>query len=177
MTRLTALIIVMFVARAAAGEWTDPAVVEHRLEPCVTYRAKLAGDLLAIQVTHEPGWHTYAMDNEKRAQEKLAGRRSLGIDRPTKITVGEGLEVTGSWFQPPPIDLSKPKLRWYSWGFEGQILFATKVKRLAGETAKIGIRGQACTDTTCKEIDLSITLPVAEPGPADIDLDGLIQVR
>ena len=41
--------------------------------------------------TLQPGWHTFAMDNERRAAEKLAGKTSLGIDQPTQIKVSGGL--------------------------------------------------------------------------------------
>ena len=67
------------------------------------------------------------MDNKLRAQEKLAGKRSLGIDSPTEIVFAEGLELNGPWYQSVPRDFSKPELRWYSWGFEGQALFVAKV--------------------------------------------------
>ena len=76
---------------------------------------------LVIQATHEAGWHTFAMDNKLRAQEKLAGKRSLGIDGPTEIAVTQGLELAGPWHQSVPKEFSKPELRWYSWGFEGQV--------------------------------------------------------
>ena len=35
---------------------------------------------------------TFAMDNKVRADEKLAGKPSLGIEKPTGITLAEGLE-------------------------------------------------------------------------------------
>ena len=164
-----------------AGEWTEPVDVRHELKRCVTYRARLSGDFLVIQATHEAGWHTYAMDNKQRAQEKLAGKRSLGIDRPTEIGLTQGLEPAGPWYQTPPRDLSKPELRWFSWGFEGQALFVTKVRRSGARPARVAVRGQACSETTCKEIDLTISLPLTGPNPEadprDIDLNALVQVR
>jgi hypothetical protein len=164
-----------------AGEWTEPVEVRHELKRCVGYRARLSGQFLVIQATHEAGWHTYAMDNKQRAQEKLAGRRSLGIDRPTEIRLSEGLELAGPWYQSPPKDFSKPELRWFSWGFEGQTLFVTKVRRSGAGPARIAVRGQACTEATCKDIDLTISLPLAgtrsEAAPPDIDFKALVQVR
>ena len=56
----------LFLAVAADG-WGAPAVVTHDDLPCVTYRAHLAGGYLAVEVKLEPGWHTFAMDNDKRA--------------------------------------------------------------------------------------------------------------
>ena len=36
----------------------------------LSYRARVEGDWLVVEATHEPGWHTYAMDNVVRAREK-----------------------------------------------------------------------------------------------------------
>src|SRR5688572_6953473 len=121
------------------------------------------------------------MDNKQRAAETLAGRRSLGIDLPTEISVRQGLEVTGPWFQSPAKDFSKPELRWFSWGFENQALFVAKVRRSGAGPARIAIRGQACTETSCKNIDLALLVPLSDSGTdagiSDIDLKALIQVR
>jgi hypothetical protein len=164
-----------------AGEWTEPVEVRQELKRCVAYRARLGGEFLVIEATHEAGWHTYAMDNKQRAQEKLAGRRSLGIDRPTEIGLIEGLETSGPWYQTPPKDFSKPELRWFSWGFEGQALFVTKVRRSGAGPARISVRGQACTEAACKDIDLTILVPLTGPNPEatprGIDLKSLVQVR
>jgi hypothetical protein len=161
--------LLLFVAAAAlvqAQEWSAPVHVLHELKPCVTYRAKVAGSWLVVEAAIQPGWHTFTMDNEKRASEKLAGKPSLGVDQPTRFELSGGLEsVDGSWFQSEPRDFSKPQLRWYSWGYEGKALFATKVKPAAGP-AQIGIRGQACTDKTCKNIDVTLELPAPTAAPA-----------
>src|SRR5262249_23630793 len=110
-----------------------------------------------------------------------AGRRSLGIDRPTELVLTEGLELAGPWHQSAPKDFSKPELRWFSWGFDGQALFVAKVRRSKAESARIAVRGQACTATTCKNIETEISLPLAdvqaEAGPSSIDLKTLVQVR
>jgi len=170
--------LLTFAAAALwAAEETDTAQVWHDTTLCVTYRARVAGDYLVIDVTHEPPWHTYAMDNELRAKEKLAGKQSLGIDRPTSVAVSGGLELAGGWHQTPPKDLSKPELRWFTWGYEGKSQFAAKVKRGSGPV-QLQIRGQACTDTTCKNINVSLTLPAgsADSGPP-VDLKNLVPVR
>jgi hypothetical protein len=120
------------------------------------------------------------MDNKQRAAERLAGRQSLGIDGPTQITLSQGLEPVGSWYQSPPMDFSKPELRWYSWGFENQARFVTKVRRSGAGPAQIALRGQACTETTCKNIDVEISLPLTAGGsatPSDVDLKTLVAVR
>src|SRR5262245_29338773 len=171
-------LVFLFAGVVWAGNWTNPVEVRHDVQKCVSYRARLTGEFLVIQAIHEPGWHTFAMDNKVRAQEKLAGKRSLGIDRPTEFVVTEGLQVVGPWYQSEPKDLSKPELRWYSWGFEGKALFVSKVKRLGTGTGSISILGQACSESTCKNIELAISIPFdTSAGQADVDLKGLVQVR
>jgi len=160
------------------SDWTSPVEVRHDVQKCVSYRARLTGDFVVIQATHELGWHTYAMDNKLRAQEKLAGKRSLGIDSPTEIVFAEGLELNGPWYQSVPKDLSKPELRWYSWGFEGQTLFVAKVRRVGAEPASLAVRGQACSDAICKNIDVTISVPLGcNTGKSEVDLKSLVQVR
>src|SRR4029077_16527657 len=119
---------------------------------------------LAVEATLASGWHTFAMDNKKRADEKLQGKQSLGIERPTEITLSDGLEVAGPWYQTAPKDFSKPEIRWYTWGFDDRALFVVKVKSSGGRSAKIGIRGQSCTESTCKNIDVTIPLPLSAQG-------------
>ena len=174
------MMIVLAVASVAlAAEWTAPVHVLHEFRPCVTYRAKLDGEYLVVQATIQPGWHSFAIDNEHRADEKRAGKPSLGIDQPTAFKLQNGLEVIGPWYQTPPRDFSKPEIRWYSWGFEEQATFAAKIRRTGPGPANIGIRGQACTDKTCKNIDVSLSVPLtgpAEPG-GTLDLKTLIQTR
>lgn len=161
-----------------AGDWSSPVEVRHDVQKCVSYRARFTGDILVIQATHEPSWHTFAMDNKLRAQEKLAGKRSLGIDGPTEIVLTQGLELAGPWYQSVPKDFSKPELRWYSWGFEGQALFAAKVRYVGAGPASVAVRGQACSDAICKNIDLTISVPLdGSMGKSDIDLKSLVQVR
>jgi len=164
-----------------AGDWTAPVEVHHDLTRCVSYRARLAGEQLAIEATLEPGWHTFAMDNKRRAQEKLGGRRSLGIDQPTEIKLADGLELAGSWYQSPPKDFSKPELRWFSWGFEGHALFVARVRRLGPGPASIAVHGQACSETICKNVDVGIPVPLSPPDEKDrldtIDLKTLVTVQ
>jgi len=180
-TTLTATLLFScaFAGVIRGGDWTNPVEVRHDVQKCVSYRARLTGDFLVIQATHEAGWHTYAMDNKLRAQEKLAGKRSLGIDRPTEIVLAEGLELASPWYQSVPKDLSKAELRWYTWGFDGQALFVAKVRRAGAGPANVAVRGQACSEAACKNIDLAISVPLAgaRTGASDIDIKTLIQVR
>jgi hypothetical protein len=163
-----------------AADWTPAVEVRHDETLSISYQAKLDGPNLVVRAKIEPGWHTFAMDNQVRAEEKLAGKPSLGIDRPTKITLTGGLQVAGPWLQTAPLEFSKPELRWFSWGFERQALFAARVRRSAGGTVRIGIRGQACTETVCRNIDVTIPLALGKPNQeaaTDAALKDLVQVR
>lgn len=62
-----------------AEEWTPPVIVKKGKLKAASYRARLAGDVLLIEVTHKPGWHIYALDNKARAKKK-AGTPPLGIE-------------------------------------------------------------------------------------------------
>ncbi len=157
----------------ASAEWGAPAAVHHMNETCLTYHAKLAGDYLIVEANISEGWHTFAMDNELRAKEALAGKQSLGIDGPTQIELVSGLEAAGPWLQTPPKDFSRPELRWYSWGFEDHAVFAAKVKKTGGP-AKIAVKGQTCSDSTCKNVDLELNAPADE---SKADVSGLEPVR
>jgi hypothetical protein len=175
------LLFATFAAPARPAEWTQAVEVQYDFKRCVGYRARLAGEFLVVQAMLEPGWHTFAMDNKQRAEEKLAGRPSLGIDAPTEIKLSQGLEVAGPWYQSPPKDFSRPELQWFSWGFEGHALFVAKVRRSGPGPAQIAIAGQACTASICKRVDVAISLPLpganGNPGPSDIDVKSLVRVR
>jgi DsbC/DsbD-like thiol-disulfide interchange protein len=175
MARLVLLAVLVYGA-AAAGDWSEPVLVTHQDDIVVQYRARLDGPYLVVKVALEPGWHTFAMDNERRAKERLAGKMSLGIDQQTEIKVEGGLKLAGPWYQPKPKDFSKPDLRWFSFGFEKESMFVAKVEGAA--PAELNIRGQACTETTCKNINVDLTLPAQKPeGAQEVDLTKLVQVR
>jgi hypothetical protein len=166
---------------ASAADWTDMVEVRQETRRCVSYRARLDGQFLVVQAIHEEGWHTYAMDNKRRAQEKLAGKKSLGIDRPTEIELTDGLELAGPWYQSPPKDFSKPELRWFSWGFEGRVLFVAKVRYSGAGPARLTIHGQACSQATCKNIEVGMSVPLAKSNidvaASEVDLRNLVPVR
>jgi hypothetical protein len=165
---------------AVAADWTQPVDVLFEDQKCVTYRARLSGDTLIVQARVHPPWHTFVMDNRQRAAEQLAGRRSLGIDLPTEIRVTGGVETLGPWHQTPPKDFSDPGMRWFSWGYDGEALFAAKVRRSGEGPARIAIRGQACTNAVCRNIDVEISLPLPNKAPDDdtpFDLTSLVRVR
>ncbi len=175
------LLMLTTSAFALAGEWSKPVDVIFNQKPCLSYRARLNGPYLTVEATIAPGWHTFAMDNAKRAAEKLEGRKALSQDLPTQITVSGGIASEGPWFQSPPKDFSRPALRWYSWGFDDHALFMVKVRRSGDGAALVAISGQVCTETTCKKVDLSIPLPSEDllggSIAANPDLSSLIQVR
>jgi hypothetical protein len=176
MIRVT-LAAILVLGSATAADWSAPVEVHHDTTKCVTYRAKLSGDFLVVNATHEPGWHTNAMDNEKRAEIKLAGKQALGVDRPTSFKLSQGLEVAGPWYQTEPKDKSKPELRWFTWIFEGEARFVAKVKHAGAGPGQVAIRGQACTESICKEISVTLAVPLQDPGTADVDLKSLVQVQ
>jgi len=175
------LLALLVLGGAQPPGWTPPVEVRHDETLCVSYQARLDGAFLVVRVLVEPGWHTFAMDNRVRAEEKLRGKQSLGIDHPTGITLTGGLQAAGPWYQSAPTDFSRPELRWFSWGFEKQAVFAVKVRRSSTAATRIAIRGQACTETICKNIDVTISLspgnvrPDAEP--SDVDLRNLVRVK
>src|SRR5882724_10547212 len=177
---LTATMIACIASLQAAGPgaWSAPAEVRSDDNLCLTYQARLDGAYLVIHAKVEPGWHTFAMDNKQRAEEKLAGKKSLGIDQPTEFTLSGGLVAAGPWYQTSPKDFSKPQLRWFSWGYEGEATFAAKVRRTGSGPAKIAVRGQACTEVTCKNIDAAISLPISSAAgePSDLNLKSLVPV-
>lgn len=159
-----------------AGEWSAPGEVLHELAKCVTYRAKVSGEWLIVEAKHESPWHTYSMDNKVRVEEKLAGKKALSFDRPTDVRLLEGLELTGTWLHTPPKETSKPELRMYSWSYGGTSYLAAKVKR-TGDTGKINVRGQVCTETNCKTVDVTLAIPAGSDGAPGVDLKALAPVR
>jgi len=175
----TWLILLSFIFNLCAQlpeHWTTPVEAKKGKLKVASYQAQLAGDILVVRVTHEPGWHTYALDNLARAKKK-AGEPPLGIEKDTQIEVGGGLKVVGNWRQSPPRDLSQPDINWFTWGFEGVMYFAAKVTRTSGDEAVITINGQGCQATTCVMIDdLEIRLPLsAQTVAAKFDLAQLVE--
>jgi DsbC/DsbD-like thiol-disulfide interchange protein len=176
--RFAAIAALFLASTAAASDWSAPVEIRHEDELSISYQAKLDGDLLLVKATIGPGWHTFSMDNQRRVTEKLAGKPAISNDRPTSIALSGGVEIGGPWFETPPKDFSHPELRWYSWGFEGHALFAAQVKRAASGPVKVAIRGQACTSSVCKNIELAITLPAGSLGGVPgVNLGELEQVR
>jgi len=173
-------LVIALAGALCAENWTRPIEVTYDQKRCISFRAELSGSFLVIEAVPEPGWHTFAMDNTRRATEKLEGRKPLSLDLPTEIGVSHGLEQDGPWFQSPPKDFSKPELRWFSWGFEDRALFATKVRRAGAGPARITVQGQVCTESVCRKIDVAISLPLpaasSKPGTPEIDLKALVQV-
>ena len=173
-------LLALLGALALAAAWSEPVEVRLGPDKCIAYRARLDGEFLVVEATPEKGWHTFSMDNELRAKVALAGKRSLGIDAPTQISISNGLDAAGGWYQPEPQNFSKPDLRWFSWGYEKPALFVTKIRKSGTGPAEIEIRGQACTETSCKNIEvaLSLPLPATVTGPpSGVNLKSLVPVR
>lgn len=163
MIRLATLFAVALTAHA---QWTEPVVVSMDAEKCVAYDAKIEGGYLTVRATHFGEWHTYAMDNEERSKKALAGKMSLGVDGPTKIAVSGGAKLAGEWRQSEPVDLSKPEIRWYTFGYVEPALFSAKIQPAGSGPALVNIRAQACTASQCKNIDIDLTVPVKSGGAA-----------
>ena len=153
------------VGAQAAGE---PAGQEVWLgdELTVTYLARVEGDWLIVEARHEPGWHTYAMDNPERAAA-ATGSSTPETELPTRIEPSPEIELRGPWRQTAPTDLSDPEIRWYTWGFEGRSFFAAPVER-AEPGAWVAVGAQACTDKLCAMVE-DLRVPVTAGGEPSVD--------
>jgi len=182
-TRVWSLVILFLVAGAnewaTAGDsivWSEPACVELGDQTCVTYRATRQGDQLLISAEHGKSWHTYALDNDIRVKERLAGRASLGMESATSIEV-IGAKTIGQWRQTSPLDLSQPDLRWYRWGFTEKAMFAIQLDPASIDGVfTLRIRGQACDHQRCQRVD--VALKVSESMVSSgIELDALVSTN
>ena len=171
-------ILLLTGALAAAGDWSQPGEVRHEDAVVVSYTARVDGPYLVVRAVVTPGWHTFALDNVHRVQEKLAGKPALSMDKSTEIGV-TGIAVEGPWRQSEPKDFSRPELRMYSFGYDREGMFAAKIRTGGSSSAKLRIRGQACTDAICKNVDVSLTVavPVKIGTAAGVKVDGLVPVR
>src|SRR6478609_7116250 len=102
MTNRIATLALFAIASAAAGQWSAPVEVRHEDALCVSYEARFDGPYLVVRATVGPGWHTFALDNQRRAEEKLAGQPALSVDRPTSVKAISGLTATPPWYQTAP---------------------------------------------------------------------------
>jgi hypothetical protein len=159
---------------ALAGDWSAPVDVRHDEDVAVSYQARIDGQWLVVRAKVGAGWHTFSMDNKRRADEKLAGKQAISVDKPTEITPA-GIQVDGPWYQTEPKDFSHPELRWFSWGFDKEATFAVKVRKASA--GKLAIKGQACTDAICKNIDVAVTVPGSGNAASEVDVKKLIAVR
>jgi DsbC/DsbD-like thiol-disulfide interchange protein len=171
-------ILFLFASLASAADWSRPAEVRHEDALVISYTARVDGPYLVVRANIAQGWHTFALDNVQRVEEKLAGKPALSMDRSTEIGVA-GIQVEGPWHQSPPKDFSRPELRMFSFGYDRDAVFAAKVRRAVSGTAKLRIRGQACTETVCKNIDVPLTVALpARPGiSTEVKLQELVQAR
>jgi len=168
-------ILILATATALwAGDWSAPVEVRHEEDVAVAYQARMDGQWLVVRAKVGSGWHTFCMDNKRRADEKLAGKQAISVDKPTEITA-RGAELDGGWYQTEPKDFSHPELRWFSWGFDKEAVFAAKVKR--GSASNLTIKGQACTDSICKNIDVTVPVPPSGSAASEISVKDLVQVR
>ncbi len=167
---------VLPVGAQAAGE---PAGRQVWLgdELAVTYLARVERDWLVVEARHEPGWHTYAMDNLERAAaatRQSATESAPETELPTRITPSAEIELRGPWRQTDPVDLSDPEILWYTWGFEARSYFAAPVEH-AAPGAWVSIHAQACTDRLCAMVE-DLRVPVAVTSKRSIDPATLVAV-
>ena len=160
-----------------AQDWSPAVEVIHDETICLKYQARIDGDVLLVRAQIAPGWHTFAMDNKVRATERLAGKRSLGQDKPTSIAVSGSVTPTGNWYQSEVKDFSKPEQNWFSWGFENEVIFAVKVAGVGSHEAVLVMKGQTCSESTCKNIDATLPLANARVGPGQPMPKALVLVR
>ncbi len=146
--------------------WSKEVAVLRDGEAIVRFQARIVDNYLLVKATHQAGWHTYAMDNEMRAAKALQGKKSLGIEQGLEIKVESGLELDANWLQTKPKDLSKPELRWFTYGFDNTALFARHAKAVTAEQAVLHIKGQACSGETCCLIDVTLKLQTANQASA-----------
>lgn len=178
MIGLRVAIATTLTASLWAGGWSAPAEATDRAgNALVTCRAKLAGDHLVVEIQAIEGWHVYAMDNELRAKEALAGKMSLGVEQSTEVQVSGGLEVVGGWYQTEPEDFSQPELRWYSYGFEGTSTLAAAVERTSGDSASVTVRAQACDSASCVAVEAALDVPLTDGAGESFSTDSLVPVR
>lgn len=168
----------LWAASALAGDWSAPVEVRHDEKLVMTYRAQWDGEFLLVRGAIQPSWHTFVMDNKERQQERLKGKPSLGIEKSTEIAAVDGLTVTGPWMQSQPKDFSKPEIRWFTWGFENDVVFAAKARPKGAGPAHVEVRGQACSADICKNIEITLTVPLTgKKGGSDVDLKSLSPIR
>ena len=165
-----------FVPPVGAQAAAEPAGQEVWLgdDLAVTYLARVEGDWLVVEARHEPGWHTYAMDNPERA-EQASARSTTEAELPTVITPSPEIVLAGPWLQTEPIDLSDPEILWYTWGFEDRSFFAARVER-SEPGAWVAINAQACTDKLCAMVE-DLRVPVLTSSAQSIDPAMLVGVR
>lgn len=181
---LIALVFLPFAGGPATpmGEveesWSKPAVIKHDSLPAVTVRARVVGDCLVVELQHEKGWHTYAMDNETRVEEKLAGQMSLGMQQGLSVDIQEAVKRTSAWRQSEPKDYSDAEILWYAWGFEGKAILACRIDPAGQENVSITLKGQACNASTCISIEETLEAPVQQAGeiPAALDWNSLVKI-
>jgi hypothetical protein len=164
---------------ACAADWSAPAEVRHEDALAVRYTARVDGPYLLVKATVGQGWHTFALDNVQRVEEKLKGQPALSMDKSTEIAAAGGLAVAGPWRQTAPKEFSRPELRMYSFGYDRDALFAAKVRRTGAGPAKVRVRGQACTETVCKNVDVTLTVaaPAKLAAAAEAKVDELVTAR
>ena len=171
-------LLVLFAYAASAANWSQPVEVRHEDELAISYTARVDGPYLVVRANIGRGWHTFALDNVKRVEEKLNGQPALSMDRSTEIDA-TGVRVESPWRQSPPKEFSRPELRMFSFGYDREAIFAARIRLDGTGSAQLRIRGQACTESVCKNIDvpLTVAMPSKLGASSEAKLDDLVPSR
>ena len=142
----------------------------------VSFRAELVENYLVIWANPAKGWHTFAMDNERRARQAAGDRRLLGVEQGLSISLSGGMKPVSGWRQSMPREFSNLGQSWFSFGFDEQACFACRVESVEATDLMIHIRGQACDSKTCRPVDVRLRIAQVRGRSEAFDFDSLIRV-
>ena len=95
------------------------------------------------------------------------------MEQNLEISAIRGLELGTTWGQSEPKDFSRPKIRWFSFGFDQVAYFVCPIVRRTDVPPAIRVRGQACNADTCSQLD--VTLDFSKAAIQDGDTGELVR--
>ena len=156
---------------ASTSQWSKSKAAYNGQEIAIWYRGAVFGKTLVIEANHGKGWHSYSMDNTIRAQAKN-GPDAMS-ELPTRLRLEDSVKTAGDWRQTKPKDMSKPKMNWNTWGFEGKTYFIRELSELPKNDFSITINAQVCNEGSCAMAnDLVLKIPSKvnnETSPASVE--------
>jgi hypothetical protein len=96
---------------SSPAPWSSPVEVRYEDDVGVSYQARVDGTFLVIRAIVASGWHTSPWINKRPADEDLAGKPALSVDKATEIEPLAGIGVSGPWYQSQPKDFSRSAAR------------------------------------------------------------------